>query len=73
MLFFNLYFICTNYIMSLFLHFVLILISFASTLKSEVSYEVMNNKDLIYKAVNPKSSDIEIAITGTFDEVQKYF
>lgn len=30
-------------------------------------------QDRIYKAVNPKSSKIEIAITGTFDEVQKYF
>ena len=37
------------------------------------SFELINKQDRIYKAVNPKSSKIEIAITGTFDEVQKYF
>jgi len=37
------------------------------------SFELINTQDRIYKAVNPKSSNIEIAITGTFDEIQKYF
>ena len=37
------------------------------------SCDIVYDQDRIYKAVNPKSSTVEIAITGTFDEVQKYF
>ena len=37
------------------------------------SSELINTQDKIYEAANPRSSKIEIAITGSFDEVQKYF
>ena len=56
------------------LYFSLMLRNFIVTLENVgSSFELINNQDRIYKAVNPKSSNIEIAITGTFDEVQEYF
>ena len=48
------------------LYFSLLLINFSVSLEN-------TSQDIIYEAVNPRSSSIEIAITGTFDEVQKYF
>jgi len=56
------------------LYFSLMLRNFSVSLENVgTSFELTNKQDRIYKAVNPKSSKIEIAITGTFDEVQKYF
>ena len=61
-------------IVLLVLYFFLILRNFSVSLENVgTSFELANRQDRIYKAVNPKSSKIEIAITGTFDEVQKYF
>ena len=61
-------------IMLLVLYFFLMLRNFSVSLENVgTSFELANSQDRIYKAVNPKSSKIEIAITGTFDEVQKYF
>ena len=58
----------------LFLYFSLILNNFSvSLLNPRSSFVLQNKQDRIYDAVNPKSSEIQIAITGTFDEVQKYF
>ena len=48
------------------LYFSLLLINFSVSLEN-------TSQDRIYEAVNPRSSSIEMAITGTFDEVQKYF
>ena len=61
-------------IVLLVLYFFLMLRNFSVSLENVgTSFELANRQDRIYKAVNPKSSKIEIAITGTFDEVQKYF
>ena len=61
-------------ILLLFLYFSLILKNFSVSLENaRSSFELKNKQDRIYEAVNPKSSKFEIAITGTFDEVQKYF
>ena len=58
----------------LFLYFSLLLNNFSvSVLNPSSSFVLHNKQDRIYDAVNPKSSKIQIAITGTFDEVQKYF
>ena len=56
------------------LYFSLMLRNFTVALENVgTSFELINSQDRIYKAVNPKSSIIEIAITGTFGEVQEYF
>ena len=61
-------------IVLLVLYFFLMLRNFSVSIENVgTSFELVNRQDRIYKAVNPKSSKIEIAITGTFDEVQKYF
>ena len=61
-------------ILLLFLYFSLLLKNFSvSVINARSSFDLKNKQDRIYEAVNPKSSKIQIAITGTFDEVQKYF
>ena len=56
------------------LYFSLMLRNFTVSLeKVASSFKLKNNQDRIYEAVNPRSSNIEIAIAGTFGEVQEFF